>query len=173
MIPIYEYYDGYEHLWEEQSPEERPRVRYIYLGDMPPIDDSGSGSDSHVVICYVSDPPFRAIIGKNTHTKAWTQGAVSPSEALAILEATERNDLHGHTLEGLQKEIQCATSNRAALDALYNITKPNFSSSYSDSKFNTHVRLQYGDSYTEKYIAELSKQLAMHQVTYAFMASLG
>lgn len=44
-VQVYEYYDGYEYLWEEESKQQRPRVQYIVLGEMNDNDLIG--------ICYL------------------------------------------------------------------------------------------------------------------------
>jgi len=73
-IQIYEYYDGYEHLWEDEDEKDRVRVKYFVLGYV---------SDRNLIICYLGDTyNIIAPLGKGTHAKAWAHSTISAKEAV-------------------------------------------------------------------------------------------
>ncbi len=92
-VTVWEYYDGYQHLWEEEDESERVKVQYFVLGD---IDDDRIG------ICYTSFINFVAIISLSVHGMAWKKTEITIERAREYLRKTYTKN--GPTLEDYKRK---------------------------------------------------------------------
>ncbi len=99
-IPVYEYYDGYKHLWMLEDEKDRDRVQYVVLGTVEP---------DWVAICYTENILHIAKIGKGTHTKAWITKHISLEEAKIFIRKSYRKG--DRTLDQYRKKYQALLDN--------------------------------------------------------------
>lgn len=132
-VPVYEYYDGYE------DEDDRPVIKYIVLGTL--------NNGKSVVICYVDKYSFVSTIGSKVHEKAWTTSQISIHEAKKFV----RNKLESPN-EYVSK-IERLRRKKETLDKQYS------NISIAISRGNIRFHCYPGESYTDKYIAALQRQI--------------
>lgn len=159
MVPIYEYYDDYDHLWEDNT--NRPRVKYVTLGTLaePPHE---------VVIMYIGTDGRGCIsyIGQKTHQKAWKAGEIETSEIVKMLPSSSS---YRANMGQIQKEIFELEKNKEKNDQS-NALLPGQSISGNISYFHINYHMFYGQSYTEQKIKALQKALCIYQMRDTFVA---
>jgi len=159
-IQIYEYYDGYEHLWEDEDEKDRVRVRYFVLGSV---------SDGNLIICYLgSTYNIIAPLGKGTHAKAWAHSTISAKEAVKCV----NNGSLGlrNTKKGLLEKIAKLKERKDELDAKKAIVGVDCSASVSMSEYGISFHWAYGESYTDKFVHELEQLVRLIEVRDEFLA---
>ena len=154
-MQVYEYYDDYEHLWDKNE-KKRPKVQYILLSDNP------------IIICYVGDINYICPLNEMTHNRAWKHSEIDIINSIKCI----NNGLKSYrtTIPKLQAIIEDTLLNKTKLDLKHNIKKPGYSSSGGDSSYT--ISLNYGDSYSEKYIEEMKKKIHILEETHLCLDKL-
>jgi hypothetical protein len=159
-IEIYEYYDGYEHLWEEEDENDRVRVKYFVLGDI---------DDRKLMICYFGDTyNFLSALGKRTHSKAWVHSTISAKDAIKCVNNGSLS--LRHTKKGLLEKIVKLKERRDELDAEKAMVVDR-SASVSMSEYGISFHWEHGESYTDKFIHELEQLIRLIEVRDEFLAN--
>lgn len=154
-FPVYEYYDGYEELWQDLEENDRTKVRYVVLGDL---------DEHNLVISYVhSDLHCTTYIGKSTHEKAWENGILSITEVLKYLMNSVRVNK-----QKLLHKVRYLQENKEYLDNVHK-QKPGYSSSTYLSEFDIGFYWTSKDSYTDVYLNKLEKKLKLVEVYEDFI----
>jgi len=153
MITIYEYYDGYDHLWEDQDEQDRMKVQYFVLGEIKP---------HWVAICYYMNEPFLAIIGKRTHKKAWTTTSITINEAKETLAKSYQK--YKPTLDDYRKKYQELKNKTGGDPPSYPISGSQYSSFWG-------VSIQYTckDTYYDSYAEEINKMIKLYELREEFL----
>lgn len=159
-IQVYEYYDGYPHLWEEDEVK-RARVQYIIVGEID--------NNNLLTICYTGKFNHIANIGKTTHIKSWKKECISPEIALKYIQ----NSIHNKdkTIDDIEKEIEYIKQNKEEID-IKKFPKYGDSCSITITEYNISFYWNKYQSYSEKYINELEKKIEMLKVINIFMNEL-
>lgn len=156
-MELYEYYDDYDHLWEEGDPK-RPRVRYVVLGI-----EEVSGR----VVIFYPEHNILSFIGSSVHAKAWVVGEIDKQRIFDGIQ--KHSDFKTYQIQNIQNEIEHCKSNQKDLDLQHQM-KPGHSSSSSMRYFCMTVHYKYGDSYTDKLIEKLEEVIRMLQVRDVFLS---
>lgn len=153
-VPIYEYYDDYEHIWSMYPEEERHKVKYIVLGDQ---------DEKSVVICYVlTEYNHMATIGKRVHNAAWIVSEMALEDARNIV----RKVTSDKNITKLEEEIQKSVENKFVLDRR---NAPGIGNSSSTTVHGVSVRWTSEDSFTDKYVEALRYKIRTHRVALNFL----
>jgi hypothetical protein len=158
-IQIFEYYDGYEHFWEDDDEEDRTRVQYFVMGSV---------SDRSLIICYFGDSyNIITALGKTTHSKAWKHSTISVEEATKCV----NNGSSGfrYTKKSLLDKIANLKERKAERDAKRAIVGVDCSTSVSMSEYGISFNWAYGESYTDKFVNELEKLVRMLEIRDEFL----
>ncbi len=157
-FPVYCYYDGYEELWSKEPEDERERVRYIVLGDLP---------DNRVGICYVGELYHFAPLSKITHAKAWIIEHIPKLDALTcVRKAQEREHI---SIQKYRDKYNELLRNQHRLDREH-VLSPGHSVGVSDGRWN--VRFHYNNltGYTAPFVREIEKRIHLLQLVQDFLA---
>lgn len=154
-VNVYEYYDDYEEVWEEEPEENRMRVQYIVLGEIEP----------HLFgICYLGRLNVLAWIGKRTHAKAWT---VTPIPMRQAREAVE------NAKKGERKTLD---EYKAKYTDLMETTCPKYCSpgesrSTYDGMWGASFSWDNLCSYESQFAKEIEKKIRLYELRDEFLAS--
>ena len=160
MLKIYEFYDGYEHLWTSQPEKERTRVQYVVIGEI----------DHLVVICYLSEHKYLSYIGCKNHARAWTIGEIAEGTVINYIKYDR--DYIKYRLPHVQAEIEHAKDNKKELDS-HNSLHVDHSASSSMKYFFMSVHWTHHDSYTDKLVQQLEKVVQILSIRDAFVLHKG
>lgn len=153
-MELYEYYDGYEHLWEEDE-SNRVRVQYFVLGEVPP---------NMVGICYTNEDSYMEIIGNATHRKAWKIGHITLEQAQGYLHQSY-NKVYGPTIEEYRnkhKELLSDTTQSRQIPYGHSI-----SSSHSYWRVSFHCA--HNENYNVKFAEQIAERIRLYELREAFM----
>ena len=153
-VTIYEFYDGYEHLWENENEEDRERVRYFVVGR----------NDPYVVICYVGELNHIAQIGSRTHERAWIVGTIPIKEAFLCISKTKLP-----STESLEQRIAQLQAAKEEADRRNNMLIGH-SASMGPLECGSSIHWKAGESFTDKYVQELENKVRMLRTIGAFLA---
>lgn len=149
---VFEYYDGYEHLWEDEQEEQRQRVQYIVLGT---IDHDLVG------ICYLGTLNFTACIGKKTHSRAWLLPSISLNEAReAVAKAKKRER---KTLDEYKEKYKDLIETKTH-------TKCSSHHSISDGIWDVSFSWDNTRSYESQFAKEIQKKILLFEIRDAFLS---
>ena len=151
-IQVYEYYDGYEHLWSELPEEQRDRVRYFVIGDV---------SERLVGICYLGELNYITSIGRNTHSLAWLNGTISEKEARKILRKSKLKDKN--SVERYETYLDYVMSNREMLDEEHRLPEGH-SASCSGGPYDISIRYDNNNVYSTQVIKEIELKIKLYEL---------
>jgi hypothetical protein len=174
-VKVYEYYEGYEHLWADLPKKQRNKVQYFILGKT---------LSGNIIICYCGNFSWVTIIGPICHRMAWKKTKIDLKQAIKHLHADitdkrnyvifdgKRHIMHQliNTITNIDKIIKNLEENKAFIDKEHHL-EPKHSGSCrisSDIRFS----YDYGESYTEKMIEAYLNRKEILQIRDKFYDKL-
>lgn len=157
-VQVFEYYDGYEHLWSMEPEEDRERVRYIILGHLP---------NNLVAICYVGELHHLATLHETTHHCAWAVENISRDLARSIVRDAYKSDRVG--VDRYRDRHREVLENATALDAANPVAPGNKSSVY-DSRWNVSFCYDNITGYAKPLADQLQKRISMLECASDFIS---
>lgn len=141
----------------EQEEEDREKVRYITIADLP---------SNLVGICYVGSLKHVTSIGKRTHSKAWVSKHISSKDARKFIQEAYKSERR--TLKDYKDKYEKLNKERFMLDAS-NILPKGHSVGTSDSYWGISFHYDNNKKYSTAYMEKIQEKINLYEAVEKYL----